>query len=111
MLQDEARGELSDWPEFVPKIEIFVKALADAPMPLATQAMLMQHYDRQGEFGKAEDMLFSMMEDVPDNPGLLELGTSFYRRLLAKSDDALIAGNLPRAELETGLSQLTARKP
>jgi hypothetical protein len=72
--------------------------------------MLMQHYERLGEFAKAEDALFSMIEAQPDNLGLLNFGVSFYHRLNDIGDQALTAGNLPRAELQTGLAQLVARR-
>jgi hypothetical protein len=72
--------------------------------------MLMQHYERIGDFARAEDMLFSMIEDQGDNPELLDFGAGFYRRLQRQSNDALIAGNLPRAELDSGLAQILQRK-
>jgi hypothetical protein len=45
-----------------------------------------------------------------ENTGVLDFGISFYQRLQGKSDEALLSGNLPRAELEAGLAQLLARK-
>src|SRR5438445_11964979 len=61
-----ARGEVFDCPDFVPKVEVFMAALADSPLPLPTHALLMQHYERTGEFAKAEDALFAMLEREPD---------------------------------------------
>jgi hypothetical protein len=46
---------------------------------------------------------------VPPSPDLLDLGASFYQRLLDLSDDALMAGNLPRAEVEAGLAEFRAQ--
>ena len=34
--------------------------------------MLMQHYERTGEFAKAEDALFAMLDAQPDNPAIVE---------------------------------------
>ena len=110
LLETLAAGDTGDFPDFVPRVEVFVAALAGAPLPLESQARLMQHYERLGEFGKAEDMLFSMVEDSPENNDLLEFGIAFYERLRGRSEDALAAGNLPRAELESSLAQLLARK-
>jgi hypothetical protein len=102
-----SRGEVFEWPAFVPQVEVFVAALSGgAPLPLATSAMLMQHYERTGEFGKAEDALFAMLEAQPENPDVKEFGLAFYRRLQAQSDSTLEQGNLPRAELEAGLAQI-----
>jgi hypothetical protein len=105
-----ARDEASDCPEFVPKVEVLTTALNGITLPLATQAMLMQHYERLEEFAKAEDRLFSMLDIEPGNRDLIQFGIAFYRRLLARSDDALITGNLPRTEIEAGLSELLGRE-
>jgi len=110
LLEVLSREEVSEFPEFVPRVDAFLQALDDTDLPLTTQAMLMQYFERLGEFGKAEDCLFSMLDEVPHNNDLLELGISFYQRLKTRSDDLLIQGNLPRAELEAGLAQLVARK-
>jgi hypothetical protein len=89
---------------------LFVSALAGAPLPLATLARLMQHYERFGEFGRAEDALFSMLEQEPHNAALVDFGYSFYERLLRQTDANLEVGNLPRAEVEAGLAELQQRK-
>lgn len=101
-----AREEAFECPEFVPRVEAFLSALGDSALPLTTLAMLIQHYERLAEFGKAEDALFSMLETQPDSLDLLNFGVGFYRRLEQKSDEALSAGNLPRAEIQAGLAQL-----
>jgi hypothetical protein len=106
LLDTLGRGEVSDCPEFVPQVEAFVLALAEAPLPLQTQAMLMEHYERAGEYGKAEDALFAMLETEPGNLEIRNFGIAFYQRLAHQSDTVLAEGNLPRAELESGLRQL-----
>ncbi len=103
------RGEIFDCPEFVPAVDILVSSLQDAPLPARTQAMLMQHYERAGEFAKAEDALFALLEADPDNRGIVDFGIAFYERLLAQSDHALTAASLPRAEVEEGLNELRRR--
>lgn len=110
LLQTLARGEASDWPEFVPKVEVFTAALRDAPLPLETEAMLMRHYELAGQYAKAEDVLFAMLDGEPGNPQLLEFGLAFYWRLEGQSDDALAEGGLPRAEVEAGAAELRSRK-
>jgi hypothetical protein len=110
LLETLAREEPLGVPDFVPKVEGFVNALQDAPLPLNTQARLMQHYERLGEFGKAEDGLFAMLEAEPDDPRLLEFGIAFYHRLKSRSDASLCAGNLPREELNAGLAELEHRR-
>src|SRR6266850_7082623 len=110
LLDTLGRGEVFESPQFVPKVEEFVVALGDSLLPLETQARLMQHYERTGEFAKAEDALFVMLDAEPDNAPLLELGISFYRRLESQSEARLSDGNLPREEVEAGLADLNARK-
>jgi hypothetical protein len=110
LLETLAREEVSDCPDFVPRVEMFAAALRDSPLPLETQALLMQHYERSGQFAKAEDALFAMLEAEPANAGLVEFGVSFYKRLQSQSDANLAAGNLPRPELEAGLADLRKRQ-
>jgi hypothetical protein len=106
LLDALSQDEPFECPEIVPRVETLVAAVRDFPLPLPTQARLMQHYERIGEFAKAEDCLFGMLESEPDNPGLVEFGIAFYERLRGQSDANLVAGNLPRAELEAGLLEL-----
>jgi len=71
---------------------------------------LMEHYERTGQFGKAEDALFAILDGDVDNDLALTFGLSFYERLLGKSDAQLADGNLPRAEVEASLQELRDRK-
>lgn len=106
LLETLARAEPADFPDFVPTVDVFLDALRDSPLPLGTQARLMQHYERLGQFGKAEDALCAMLESEPEEPRLLDFGITFYQRLQNQSDSNLIAGNLPRAEVDLGLAAL-----
>ena len=101
-----SREGLEDFPDFVPKVEVFVAALKDYSVPLETHGLLMQHYERTGEFAKAEDALFKMLELEPKNSALVNFGISFYQRLRGKSDNVLAEGGLPREEVESGLAEL-----
>ncbi|MBI3851353.1 MAG: hypothetical protein HY298_13915 [Verrucomicrobia bacterium] len=109
LLDTLARGEVSDCPDFVPKVEMLVTALPP-PLPMRTHALLMQHYECTGEFAKAEDALFAMLDAEPDNDAIVEFGIAFYQRLLARSDAVLSQANLPRAEVEEGLKELCQRR-
>lgn len=106
LLYTLAQGEPADWPEFVPRVDLFVAALDGSGLPLATQAALMQHYERSGQYARAEDTFFRMLERDPEQPGLTEFGIAFYERLLGQTDAALAEGNLPRPEVEAGLAAL-----
>jgi hypothetical protein len=104
------RNEITERPDFVPAVEAFLAGLRDAPLPARTNAMLMCHYERTGEFAKAENALFGMVDAEPASVELLEFGRSFYQRVLGLDDRALTAGNLPRAEVKAGLAELDAHK-
>ena len=106
LLEVTLRDEELPFPDFVPRVEELALALAGCDLPAHTNGALMQHYERLGEFAKAEDRLFVMLDAEPQNAGLHEWGTAFYERLLRQSDAALGAGNLPRAEVEAGLAEL-----
>ena len=108
LLEMLALDEPLECPAFVPRVESLVTDLQDLSLPLETQARLMQHYERIGEFAKAEDCLFALLTADPANPGLRDFGMSFYNRVQAQSDAHLAAGNLPRAELEAGLAEFQA---
>jgi Family of unknown function (DUF6483) len=109
LLDTFGRNEVTERPDFAPTVGAFLTGLREAPLPPPTVAMLMRHYEQTGEFAKAEDALFGMVDAGPDRIELLDFGAAFYRRLLELSDDALTAGNLPRPEVRAGLAELDAR--
>jgi|SRR5579883_3393252 len=96
----------SEFQQFIPTIDLLRDQLRDSPLPLSTLAALWRHYERIGAYGRAEDALFGLLEEQPDNPELLAEAKAFYERLLRQSDCALVEGNLPRAEVEAGLAEL-----
>ena len=110
LLDTLARNDPFGCPEFVPKVEMLKAALAGKPLPAQTQGMLMQHYERIGDFAQAEDALFALLEAEPDNAAIVEFGIEFYQRLLGQSNATLAAANLPRAEVQEGLKELQRRR-
>jgi len=110
LLDTFGRNEITERPDFVPAVEEFLAGLRDAPLPIKTNAMLLHHYERTGEFAKAEDALYGLMDAEPAKVELLEFGRLFYQRLLGLGDAALMAGYLPRAEIKAGLAELDTRK-
>jgi hypothetical protein len=108
LLDSLARGDAFEQPEFVPKVDLFVAVLEE--VPTQTSALLMEHYERTGQFGKAEDALFAILDGGTTGDLALNFGISFYERLLGQIDARLMEGNLPRAEVEAGLGELRDRK-
>ena len=109
LLDALGQNEPSEVIAFVPQVEVFVSALEDAPLPVQTYGILMQHFERTGQFGKAEDALFSLLELETEHSAVLESGISFYQRLQSYSDAQLEEGNLPRSEVLSGLAELRQR--
>jgi hypothetical protein len=110
LLDTFAQSDISRRYDFVPTVETYLMALQEAPLPLKTNALLMRHYERTGQFAKAEDALFAMLETEPGNGELVNFGMAFYQRLLSLSDDALARGDLPRGEVNAGLAELERLK-
>lgn len=93
------------------QIDELAELLADYQLPGRTYASLMTYFELRGQFGRAEDVLFDWLDSevaLQDltvvNP--IEVGEAFYRRLLEKSDEELVFGNLPRSEVKSGLAEL-----
>ena len=91
--------------EFTPRIEGIVDQLSGAVLPSETLLGLMQYYEKQGDYAKAEDQLFQLCESGGLGAGLGPLGESFYQRLLDLPDAILAGGRLPRDEVEFGLRE------
>lgn len=100
------RGKSFDGLDLFSNIDDLVKKLEEYELPLATNQKLFGYYEKAGRYARAEDILFEMLEaeDRPDS--LLTQGVAFYHRLMAKSDDELLPGNLSRDELTEGLTQV-----
>lgn len=96
-------------PEYAPTVEGLVAQLNAYALPSHTNVALLRYYEQVGAYGKAEDALFEALEAEPGDADVVEAGLVFYERLHHLSDEALIAGNLPRDEVEAGLSELRTR--
>lgn len=107
VLLQEHIGEDSEL--YVQSKELLQK-LEDYELPAPTKKLLFAYYEHTGNYAKAEDTLFDLLEANPADPELIERGRAFYIRLLAKSNMDLMAGNLSRDEVEEGLAQLRQRE-
>ncbi|HUD47761.1 MAG TPA: DUF6483 family protein [Candidatus Baltobacteraceae bacterium] len=106
LLEVLSQEDPAGFPEFVPGVEALVTALSAEPLPVETLTILMRHYEATGQFAKAEDALFSILDAVAADSAVIGFGRAFYERTLRRSDAALVAGNLPRSEALQGLSEL-----
>jgi hypothetical protein len=99
-------GKSIDDLDLFPNIDDLVQRLEEFELPLPTNHRLFQYNEKAGRYARAEDVLFEMLEADSVPPDLIAQGIAFYRRLMAKSDEELLLGNLSRAELREGLAQV-----
>jgi hypothetical protein len=100
-MDDGLRAEASS------AVDMSLGLLRGQPLPPATCDLLMAYHELRGEFSKAEDRLFELVEHGFEKA--LQIGVAFYGRLQAKTDQELERGNLPRNEVVEGVRELKAR--
>ncbi|MBU6402869.1 MAG: hypothetical protein KGS61_21320, partial [Verrucomicrobia bacterium] len=98
-------------PDYAPTVEELVEQLRPQTLPPRTWGALVVLYEQRGQFGKAEDALFSLLEASAGNVNATEMGIAFYRRLQGLSDEVLAAGGLPRPEVVAGLEEILRAHP
>ena len=104
----ESLERIPDAQRYLRQIESLTEALSVYPPVPAVQQRLVFHHERQGDFADAEDVLFELVDAGHED--IIAAGIELYQRLLVKSDDELEQGQLPREEVEDGLSQLRSRR-
>ena len=110
LLDSPLAEDASDAPDYVPKVEVLAEGLRGTEIPAATHVILMRHYESSGQFSKAEDEFFAILDADGASAATIEFGLSFYGRLQSQSDAALATGNLPRVEVEASLLELANRR-
>ena len=90
------------------RLDVLTQALlVQGDVPPATERDLAKAYRAAGRFDEAENWLYRWRDAEPEAArGWAE---AFYRDLLGLSDEALLRGGLPRAEVEEGLADVTAQ--
>ncbi len=86
------------------EMKTLVKKLDPARLTPARKFALFRYHESSEEFGLAEDRLYELVK--AGYPDIQNEGRAFYGRLLHMSDEKLKAGNLPRVEVEEGLSSI-----
>jgi tetratricopeptide (TPR) repeat protein len=99
-------------PDIFLEIEGLLNKLEDYEIPMKIKSQLFRYYERVGQYSKAEDILFEVIEADSDESeaDLVERGIAFYERLLKKKDMELASGNFSREEAREGLAQLRSMK-
>ncbi|HEX7103293.1 MAG TPA: DUF6483 family protein [Nitrolancea sp.] len=89
-------------------VAMLLERLDEYELPPRTKQLLWRHFEQMGDFARAENWMYEALEDEHAPPGIVDQAIDFYQRLLEHDDADLIFGNLPRAEIESGLEQLEA---
>ncbi|HEY0752590.1 MAG TPA: DUF6483 family protein [Ktedonobacteraceae bacterium] len=103
--------------EKIVEIEALLNKLEEYELPLRTKQLLFWYFEFTNRYGKAEDLLFAILEEETDEAmetteGIESMdemrikGRAFYARLLSKNDSALESGDFSRTEVKDGLARL-----
>lgn len=88
-------------------IEELLERLREVELPLHVKEKLLVYDELRGEYSKAEDVLFELVES---EQSWVRSGLGFYERLLKRTDEELAAGGLPRTEVLEGMEDLKKRE-
>lgn len=111
LLRAHILGVAPELPEFAPKLGELLESIRVGELPAGVGVLLMCHHEHSGQFAAAEDVLFELRDTLGFSDWLGELGVSFYKRILMRSDKELSMGNLPRTEVAEGLQTWTSQNP
>jgi DNA-binding transcriptional ArsR family regulator len=98
-LGDLVPGEVSD------RARRTFERLADWQIPPEMAPDVLGWLEHDGDFARAENLLFDLAGEEPDGPWVA-WGRTFYDRLEALPDEALAVGGLARDEIATGRADL-----
>lgn len=100
------KDEDCDLQVFFSDIDIIIEKICDYKVPVILQNKMIDYYVKIGNYDKAENILYEILEENDFNKNLLEKGISFYEELLNKDDEDLENGNLSKEEIIESLSSL-----
>jgi tetratricopeptide (TPR) repeat protein len=98
-------------PGRAPLLQPLLDKLSAYQLPAFTLQKLFDYYEYTGQYARAENALYDRLELYGYDRRAVRVGIGFYHRLLSLGDAELIAGGLPRDEVEDGLAELTDRLP
>ncbi|MFC5530867.1 DUF6483 family protein [Cohnella yongneupensis] len=87
------------------RAEELLEALSPYRLDVETKRAIWSWHESNASFADAEDLLYELFEETGVTA---REGEEFYARLSAIPDDGLIAGGMPRNELEEGRRQWQA---
>ncbi len=87
-------------------VRTLLARLEDYELTVRTKLSLWRHFEQLGDFARSENWMYEVIEDESAPADIVDRAIAFYHRLLDQSDYDLVHGNLPRTEVEAGLTQL-----
>ncbi|SRR6266480_5222371 len=97
---------IEDHTQFSTEIKELLAKLEDYELPDNLKQQLFRYYEYSGQYAKAEDILFELLETHAADQEIRVQGIAFYERLFVKSDADLLAGQFSRPEVHEGSAQL-----
>ncbi len=88
----------------IPGLDQTVSWMAGYPITPETRLLLIEYLEEKGRFDEAENLVLDWVGGGSDES--FEFATSFYTRLLERSDPELMVGGLTRDEVKAGLESL-----
>ncbi len=95
-------------PEYAPDVAELTAVLDPFHLPDHLNQLRLRYYHKAGQYDEAENVLFEMLEESPEDEAIIKMGITFYQLILKESDAQLEARNLPRDEAEASLAELQA---
>lgn len=91
------------FPEFKDSLSNVIDKLLQYHLPLDTSKEIFKTLESLGDFSRAEDLAFEILEDDDTFKDTLK---DFYNRLLEFDDETLLKGNLSRTEILESINDL-----
>jgi hypothetical protein len=85
------------------QIKELLERLLPYELPLPTKRLLMEWHEAEGQYDLVENMMHELLGDNALSKAAAE---DIYRRMLLQHDERLVAGGLPREEIEQALKAL-----
>ena len=99
--------ELPEPEIYYDRINFLIKNLTSSETETDLKQKIFQYYEFSGQYSKAEDVLFELMDS--DTEGIKDKALKFYERLQLKSDEELEKGNFSLEEVEESIEEINSR--
>lgn len=95
-----------DYPELNHKIKELDQRLGEQALPLDLLFMLFDYYERQQEYGAVERVISRLLDQPDSQTEIKQSVLAYYRGLLDKKDQDLLAGGVSRSHVRSRITTL-----